>query len=124
MAGFSASSIIPAFGILSERLGVTLQDVSYLVSVQIIFFGISPFFWKPVSKSFGRRPVFLLSLAASAITNVICAVLSTRTYGGLIALRCINSFFISPATALGSGVVAETFFKHERGKYMGVWTLM
>lgn len=124
MAGFSASSVIPAFSIEAAKLGVSIQTASYLVSVQIIFFGISPFFWKPISKSYGRRPVFLLSLAASIITNIICAVLSTRTYGGLIALRCVNAFFISPATALGSGVVAETFFKHERGKYMGIWTLM
>lgn len=26
--------------------------------------------------------------------------------------------------AIGSGVVTETFFKHQRARYMGVWTLM
>jgi hypothetical protein len=34
------------------------------------------------------------------------------------------AFFISPAAAIGSAVVTETFFKKERAKYMGVWTLM
>ncbi|KAI6840470.1 hypothetical protein KC342_g2873 [Hortaea werneckii] len=38
--------------------------------------------------------------------------------------RAITAFFISPAAAIGSAVVAETFFKKERGKFMGVWTLM
>lgn len=38
--------------------------------------------------------------------------------------RAITAFFISPAAAIGSGVVKETFFKKDRAKYMGIWTLM
>jgi MFS family permease len=26
--------------------------------------------------------------------------------------------------AIGSGVVTETFFRHERARYMGIWTVM
>lgn len=42
----------------------------------------------------------------------------------MAACRALVAFFISPAAAIGSGVVGETFFKRERGKYMGIWTLM
>lgn len=38
--------------------------------------------------------------------------------------RAITAFFISPAAAIGSAVVQETFFKHERARYMGIWTLL
>jgi MFS family permease len=38
--------------------------------------------------------------------------------------RAIVAFFISPAAAIGSAVVTETFFKKERARYMGIWTLM
>lgn len=38
--------------------------------------------------------------------------------------RAFQSFFISPPNAIGSAVVVETFFKKERAKYMGVWTVM
>lgn len=42
----------------------------------------------------------------------------------MAACRALVAFFISPAAAIGSAVVTETFFKKERAKYMGVWTLM
>lgn len=38
--------------------------------------------------------------------------------------RAIVAFFISPAAAIGSAVVTETFFKKDRARYMGIWTLM
>lgn len=38
--------------------------------------------------------------------------------------RAITAWFISPAAAIGSAVVKETFFKKDRARYMGVWTLM
>ena len=38
--------------------------------------------------------------------------------------RAITAFFISPAAAIGSGIVRETFFKKERARYMGTWALM
>jgi hypothetical protein len=38
--------------------------------------------------------------------------------------RAITAFFISPAAAIGSAVVAETFFKKDRARCMGVWTLL
>lgn len=37
--------------------------------------------------------------------------------------RAIVGFFICPAAAIGSGVVVETFFKDERARYMGIWTI-
>ena len=38
--------------------------------------------------------------------------------------RAITAFFISPAAAIGSAVVAEMFFKKDRARAMGVWTVM
>lgn len=42
----------------------------------------------------------------------------------MAACRALTAFFISPAAALGSAVVAETTFKRDRARYMGIWTLM
>lgn len=42
----------------------------------------------------------------------------------MAACRALTAFFISPAAAIGSAVVTETFFKKERGRYLGIWTLM
>jgi MFS family permease len=38
--------------------------------------------------------------------------------------RAIVAFFICPAAAIGSAIVTETFFKKDRARYIGIWTLM
>lgn len=122
MSTFTAASIIPAFEDISSDLHVGLQEVSYLTSLQIAIIGGAPLIWLPFSKRFGRRPIFLISLFGSMICNIGCAVSST--YESMAANRALVAFFICPAGAIGSGVVLETFFKEERARYMGLWTLM
>ncbi|KAF9893413.1 hypothetical protein FE257_011845 [Aspergillus nanangensis] len=121
MSTFTAS-IIPAYEDISIDLGVSLQRASYLTSLQIAVLGGAPLFWKPLSQRYGRRPIFLLSLLCSLVCNIGCA--KSPTYGSMAACRALTAFFISPAAAIGSAVVTETFFKKERGRYMGIWTLM
>lgn len=122
MGTFTAAAIIPAYSDIAEELGVGLQKVSYLTSLQIGILGVAPLFWKPLSNRFGRRPIFLLSLICSLVCNIGCA--KSTTYASLAACRALVAFFISPASAIGSAVVMETTFKKERARYMGIWTLM
>ncbi|KAL4913292.1 major facilitator superfamily domain-containing protein [Aspergillus aurantiobrunneus] len=121
MSTFTAS-IIPAYEEISTDLGVSMQRASYLTSLQIAVLGGAPLFWKPLSNRYGRRPIFLLSTILSSVCNVGCA--KSPDYASMAACRALTAFFISPAAAIGSAVVTETFFKKERGRYMGIWTLM
>ncbi|KAL4763518.1 putative MFS transporter [Aspergillus foveolatus] len=122
MGTFAAAGIIPAYETIAEEFGVTLHQVTYLTSLQIAILGGAPLFWKPLSNRYGRRPIFLLSLICSLVCNVGCA--KSPDYASTAACRALQAFFISPASAIGSGVVMETFFKKDRAKYMGVWTLL
>jgi MFS family permease len=122
MGTFTASSIICAYENIAMDVGVSLQRVSYLTSLQIAILGGAPLFWKPLSQRYGRRPIFLLSLLLSCVCNVGCA--KSPDYASMAACRALVSFFISPAMAIGSGVVTETFFRKERARYMGIWTVM
>lgn len=122
MSTFMASGIIPAYENIAEDLRVTLQQTSYLTSIQIAVIGGAPLFWRPLSTRFGRRPIFIISLIGSLCFNIGCA--KTQTYAAMAACRALVAFFISPAAAIGSAVVVETFFKQERAKMMGVWTLL
>ncbi|CAI7651659.1 unnamed protein product [Penicillium glandicola] len=122
MGTFTAAAIIPAYSDISTALGVTIQDASYLTSLQIAILGGAPLFWKPLSTRYGRRPIFLVSLICSLVCNIGCA--KSTTYASLAACRALVAFFISPASAIGSAVVMETTFKKDRARYMGIWTLM
>ncbi|KAL3480723.1 major facilitator superfamily domain-containing protein [Aspergillus californicus] len=116
------ASIIPAYEDISVDLGVSIQRASYLTSLQIAVLGGAPLFWKPLSARYGRRPIFLISTILSLVCNVGCA--KSPTYASMAACRALTAFFISPAAAIGSAVVTESFFKKERGRYMGIWMLM
>ncbi|KAJ5917163.1 hypothetical protein N7466_010717 [Penicillium verhagenii] len=122
MGTFTAAAIICAYEDIALDVGVSIQRVSYLTSLQIAILGGAPLFWKPLSTRFGRRPIFLLSLILSCVCNIGCA--KSPDYASMAACRALVAFFISPAMAIGSGVVTETFFRHERARYMGIWTVM
>jgi MFS family permease len=122
MATFTAAAIQSAFVNIAEDLHVSVQRASYLTSLVIAVLGGAPLFWRPLSDCYGRRPIFLLSLICSLVGNVGCA--KSPSYGTMGLCRAITAFFISPAIAIGSAVVAETFFRKERARYMGVWTVM
>jgi MFS family permease len=122
MTTFTAASIIPAFEDLSIALDVSLTQASYLTAIQILILGVSPLLWKPISNTYGRRPIWLISTFGSMVCNIGCS--ESKSYATQVVTRILVAFFISPAIAISSAVVAETFFKRERGLKMGVWTVM
>lgn len=122
MATFTAASIQSAFENIAADLGKGLQKTTYLTSLFIAILGVAPLFWQPMSKRYGRRPIFLVSLILSAVGNIGCA--ESPSYGAMAVCRAITAFFISPAAAIGSAVVKETFFKKDRARYLGIWTVM
>jgi len=122
MTTFIAAAIIPVYENISEDLGVSITQASYLTSLQIAVLGWAPLFWKPMANRFGRRPVWLISTVGALLFNVGCAL--STSYSAMGVCRAFTSFFISPALAIGSGVVTETYFKRQRAQFMGVWTLL
>lgn len=122
MNTFSGAAVGSSFASISEDLDVSIEAASYFVSIPILCIGIGPLFWCPLANRWGRRPVFLVSLLISLAANIGCA--RSQSYAGTAVCRAIVGFAISPACALGTVVVAEMFFKKERGTYMGVWAVM
>ncbi|KUL85007.1 hypothetical protein ZTR_07782 [Talaromyces verruculosus] len=62
---------------------------------------------------------------ASYLTSLVIAIIGgAPLFWRPLADRAITAFFICPAAAIGSGIVTETFFKKERARYMGIWTVM
>ncbi|KAK7731205.1 hypothetical protein SLS63_005480 [Diaporthe eres] len=121
MATFTAAAIMAAFVNIAKDLDIEVQSASYLTSLVIAILGGAPLFWRPLSQRYGRRPIFMISLICSLVGNIGCA--NAHSYATMCLCRAIVGFFICPAAAIGSGVVVETFFKDERARYMGIWTI-
>lgn len=54
--------------------------------------------------------------------NVCCAL--SPTYAAMAVCRTVTAFFVSPGGSLGGAVASEMFFRKQRGRCMGVWTVM
>ncbi|EIW85852.1 MFS general substrate transporter [Coniophora puteana RWD-64-598 SS2] len=117
-----AAIVIPAFEEIVVDLGITLEQVPYLVSIQILFMGVAPILISPLSSRIGRRPIYLISAFLSAALALAGAF--TQSWGSLITTRILQAIVISPPLSIGAQSVHDTSFTHERGKKMGVWVLM
>ena len=122
MSTFTGAAIIPAFQNIAADLGVSLSKTAYLTSLTIAILAVAPMIWRPLCDKYGRRPIFLLSLICSLVGNIGCA--KSPTYATMALCRAIVMFFLCPPAAVGSAVVTETFFKKDRARYIGIWTLM
>jgi MFS family permease len=99
-----------------------LTKASYLSGVQILFLGVSPLFWAPLSARYGRRPLYLFSTLTAGATSLAGGF--CHSYGTLMTTRVFQAICISPPMAIGAASVREMFFQHELGQKMGVWTLL
>ncbi|KAL6719526.1 hypothetical protein ACLMJK_003767 [Lecanora helva] len=62
-----------------------------------------------------------MSIAVSIAT--LAASGASSSYGELLAFRSLNGFFGGVSLGLGSATVCDLFFEHERGLYMGIYTV-
>ncbi|KAL7006100.1 hypothetical protein EMMF5_004438 [Cystobasidiomycetes sp. EMM_F5] len=122
MGPFAAAATIPAYTTFAADFGISVTQASYTTSVQILFLGVFPLLWSPVSSRIGRRPVYLASTLISAALALACAYCTS--YGTLIAVRILQAIAISPPQSTGAATITEMFFEHERGAKIGVWALL
>ena len=106
---------------LSAFVHRNLVETAYVTSAFVLCVGISTIIWNPISNVYGRRPVYIISIAIG--TAMSAASGAARSYGELLAYRCLNGFFGGVPLGLGSATVCDMFFAHERGWYMGIYTV-
>lgn len=76
----------------------------------------------PVASVFGNRMVYLFS----TLVVVACAVWTPhiRSDGAWYGMRIIAGLFFSPVESLAEVSISQIVFAHERGYWMGVYTLV
>ena len=122
LATLNVAIINPAVAPLAEEFGITEVTATYQTTVAIGTSAIGPLFFVPIANIYGRRPIYLFTLFigfASAIGSAIA-----RSYGTLILARAFNGSGAATAAVLGAGTVSDMCFMHQRGKAMGLYTLM
>ncbi|KAF4620386.1 hypothetical protein D9613_000961 [Agrocybe pediades] len=122
LATLNVAIINPAVVPLADEFNIAHVTATYQTTVAIGTSALGPLLFTPFANVYGRRPIYLLSTLIGFASAVGSA--KAKSFATLIVARAINGFGPSAALALGAGTVVDVFYTHQRGKAMGLFTLM
>lgn len=122
LATLNVAIINPAVVPLSEEFHIAPVTGTYQTTVAIGTSALGPLVFTPFANVYGRRPAYLFSVLIGFASAVGSA--TAKSFGTLVVARAFNGFGPSAALGLGAGTVVDVFYGHQRGKAMGVFTLM
>lgn len=127
LAGFysplPANIYFPAIPTIARAFHKSVDDINQTVTVYLVFQGISPMLWGPISDRYGRRLVYIVCLSILVASSIGMALCPTDSYWLLLFLRCFQSGGSASTIALGAGVIGDISTTRERGGYFGMFNL-
>lgn len=105
LAGFlsplPATIYFPAIPQLTKVFNESTEAVNTTVTVYLVFQGLGPMLWGPLSDQWGRRPVILICLGILTLSCVGLALTPTDAFWLLFLMRCFQSAGCASTIALG-----------------------
>jgi len=117
MSPFAINIYMPAVPDISEHLSISSAEALLSVTMYMIFQGLSPSIWAPLSDTYGRRPILVCTFLVFLIANL--GLSFANTYWLLLVLRMLQACGASSAIAIGAGCISDVSEQKERGSYMG-----
>lgn len=120
ICSFTTAIMVPAIGTIAKELHIPTQRVIDAFAVHILFLGLGPFFWMPLAKICGSRPVMIISTLVVCLASVGGGYVQDQ--GQLIAVRLFQGIGNSAGLVIPGAVVVDLFSPEERGVKNGLWT--
>ncbi|KAI7369184.1 MFS general substrate transporter [Hortaea werneckii] len=121
-AGIANSVVYSVETPLAEALGITVGDINAGTGYLFLLCGWGLLFWQPFALQYGKRPTYLISVAATLALTMWGPYAASN--GQWIAKNVLGGFFSAPIEALPEVSVSDVFFAHERGTFMGVYAFV
>ncbi|KAI1073780.1 MFS general substrate transporter [Whalleya microplaca] len=118
-SGFASNIYFPALPTIARDLNVSVELVNLTVTSYLIFQGIAPSLWDPVSDVEGRRIAYCYTFLV--FLGACIGLAETKNYATLIVLRCLQSTGSASTIAIGSGVIGDITTRADRGGFMGIF---
>lgn len=119
VSGFASNIYFPALPTIAQDLNVSIELVNLTVTSYLIFQGLAPSLWGPVSDVRGRRMAYCCTFVV--FIGACIGLAETRNYATLLVLRCLQSTGSASTIAIGSGVIGDITTRAERGGFMGIF---
>ncbi|KAB8606209.1 hypothetical protein FH972_025840 [Carpinus fangiana] len=119
IAGLATTIYNPGIANIKRDLDAQDWQISLSLSIYILLSGIFPMAWSLVSEIYGRKAVYVVSLALATVGCIVAALAQTTSV--LIGMRCLQSIGTCSVMAVGQGTLADIFDPHERGQKMGIF---
>ncbi|TPX17865.1 uncharacterized protein E0L32_002966 [Thyridium curvatum] len=118
-SGFASNIYFPALPTIADDLNVSVELVNLTVTTYLIFQGLAPSLWGPISDVRGRRLAYCCTFVVFLGACVGLAL--AKNYATVLVLRCLQSTGSASTIAIGSGVIGDITTRAERGGFMGIF---
>jgi MFS family permease len=118
MAALDTAIVGPAIPVLRETFAIDNRAVGLVMSVFVLFSLCSTALMANLSDRYGRRPIYLFSVAVFALGSLLIAL--SPSFWMVIASRAIQGIGAGGITPTASAVVGDVFAPAQRGKMLGL----
>ncbi|KPI43639.1 Quinidine resistance protein 1 [Cyphellophora attinorum] len=118
-SGFASNAYFPAITAVARDLHVSNELINLTITAYLVFQGLGPSLWSPLSDVKGRRIAYIccfIVFIAACIGLGLC-----QNYATLLVLRMLQSAGSASTITIGSGVLGDITTRAERGGYMGIF---
>jgi MFS family permease len=120
VVAFNSSVITANLEGVSSTFHVSDEVALLTITMFVIGFGVGPLVFAPLSELFGRKPVYVVTLALGVIFIIPCAV--AQNIGTLLVCRLIDGIAFSAPMTLVGGTLADLWRNEERGVPMAFFS--
>ncbi|GJE88175.1 MFS general substrate transporter [Phanerochaete sordida] len=116
---FVSGTFIPSIPQIAKDLNTTGSVVNVAVSLSIFANAFGSLFWATYSGYYGRKPIYLTSIAFEAVGSFGVAI--SRSVPQLLVCRVVQAFGASSGLSVGVGVIGDIYKLEERGGASGIF---
>lgn len=122
-AGFATFALLycvqPLLPVFSDSFHVSAAGSSLALSLTTGLLAVSMLVASAISQAFGRKPIMLASLVASAVLTIVCA--AAPSWGSLLVLRALVGITLAGLPAVAMAYVSEEIDPKSIGYAMGLY---
>ncbi|KAF2399651.1 putative bicyclomycin resistance protein [Trichodelitschia bisporula] len=104
---FGSSVYSPGYPLVAKEFHVSKEAAILPLSLYVIGLGLGPAIAAPISETYGRLPVYQLSLPLSMLFTLGAGF--SKSYASLMVCRFFAGTFGSPVLAIGGGTNADMY---------------